>query len=118
MSFIKKFLAGRGANASTAKWACIQYVGFKKKFPDLDDRKLLEEIVKFRYKILPDPETENYILDQLVGVQTLTNLVTLVLKAENRNNPVMNNLEYLLHIEVAVQKIIEKRGLGDIRFNL
>ena len=118
MSFIKKFLAGRGANASTAKWACIQYVGFKKKFPGLDDRQLLEEIIKFRYKILPDVEAEKFILEQLGGVQTLTNLVTLVLRAENMNNSAMNDLEYMMYVEGAVQKIIEKRGLGDIRFNL
>lgn len=118
MGFIKKFLAGRGANASTAKWACIQYLGFKKKYPDLDDRRLLEEIIKFRYKILPDPEAENYILEQLGGVQTLTNLVTLVLKAENRNNSAMDDWEYMLYIELAVQEIIKKRGLGDIQFSL
>ena len=118
MNFLQKFFAGHGANASTAKWACIQYVSFRNKYPDLSDKELLEKNIEFRYKILADDKAKNYILERLGAVQSLTNLTMLVLVAENQNNSVMEDIEYLANIEFLVQNIIAKRGLAAVGFNM
>lgn len=116
MNIIINFLAKYGAPGSTANWACSQYLKFKQEHPNLEDVEFLEQIIKSRYKVLPDQEVENYVLERLGGVQSLTNLVTLILVAENKSKPTMDNLGYLALVERTVQGIIEKRGLGSVRF--
>ncbi len=118
MNFLQKLFAGHGANASTAKWACIQYVNFKNKYSNLSDKELLEKIIEFRYKILADDGAKNYILERLGAVQSLTNLTMLVLVAENQNNPVMEDLEYLANVEFSVQNIIAKKGMAAVSFHI
>ncbi|MBU1092414.1 hypothetical protein KJ836_01970 [Patescibacteria group bacterium] len=116
MNWFIKLLAKHGTPGSTANWACSQYLKFKKDYPNLEDVEFLEQVVKGRYKVLPDKEVEDYVLERLDGVQSLTNLVTLILVAENKRKPTMADLGYLATVEYTVQEVIDKRGLASVRF--
>ena len=60
MSWSMRFSARRGAIQSTANWACVQYIGARKKWPNLRDSELIEAIFELRHSVIPlDSEKED-----------------------------------------------------------
>ncbi len=117
MGWFKKFLAGRGAIPSTAKWACVQYVGYKEQFPHASDVKLLEGIIRLRYSIFPNEFAEQRLLEKIPNTRDLSDLAMNVLVVENRDNPnPFSDPEWVMLVTGTINRVIKKRGLNDVKF--
>ncbi|MCH9020743.1 MAG: hypothetical protein IIA73_10325 [Proteobacteria bacterium] len=120
MGWFTRFMARRGAIPSTANWACVQYAGFKKMYPELSDRKLLEIIIELRYSTLPiEPENEAQLTLQIPVIKNLSDLAFEVLVVETDDgtptSPFRNG-EWVAEAKATIDKVVRTHGLHDIEF--
>ena len=121
MGWITRFFASRGNVTSTAKWACVQYKGLTKLNPTLRDRLLVESIIDLRYStFVIDPEKEERLRDQILGIKDLADLAYAVLAVENDDDTATSpfrNLEWVETAIATIRKVVGEHGLQDVSFD-
>ena len=118
MGWFTRFMARRGTIPSTANWACVQYAGFKKMYPELSDRELLERIIELRYSTLPiQPEKEARLRLHIPRIKNITDLAFEVLAVETddgtQTSP-FRNAEWVAEAKKTIDKVVRKHRLQDI----
>ena len=120
MGWLTHFIARRGAIPDTANWVCVQYTEFKIIQSELNDRDLLEQIIKFRYSIPPlDPEKKLSLEVRIPLIQDLTDLAFEVLKVETDDGTLTSpfkNDEWVAEVRKTMSKVVRKQGLQNVEF--
>lgn len=120
MGWFTRFMARRGTVPSTANWACVQYTGFKKLYPLIGDRELIEKITELRYSTLSiEPEKELELRRRIPMIKNLVDLAFFVLAVETDDgtstSPFAND-EWVDEARKTMEKVVRKHGLQDIEF--
>ena len=120
MGWFKRLMARRGNIPSTANWACVQYTGFKKMYPDLSDRQLVKKIIDLRYSVLPiETEKEERLRREIPLIRDLTGLGFAVLAIENDDGTATSpfrDREWVAEATKTMHKVVGKHGLQNIKF--
>lgn len=118
MGFIGKILRKVISASSTAKWACIQYKMQKENHPKLNDRQLLENIIKARYKFFSDQQAEHTLLGNINNTNDLFALVVGMIVQEKGHSSTVSNFDNLVSINKEVSETIEELGCSEVKFDI
>ena len=108
----KRWLARRGAVGVTARWAANGYRFFRQRHPDpkeFSDNTLFRLMVVNRYKILPNPEAELFLLGFADGARGLRALVAGILSVEAGFDENEESVQDMF-MEI-IEEELEKQGL-------
>ena len=108
----KRWLARRGAVGGTARWAANGYRFFRQRHPDpkeFSDNTLFRLMVVNRYKILPNPEAELFLLGFADGARGLRALVAGILSVEAGFDENEESVQDMF-MEI-IEEELEKQGL-------
>ena len=121
MSWFTRFKARRGAIQGTANWACVQYIGARKKWPNLRDSELIEAILELRHLMIRlDPEKMDRMWVRMALITDVTELAWQVLSIETddgTDTSPFRSREWVDEARKTIEKVVRKHGLQDIKFD-
>ncbi len=120
MSWFTRFKARRGAIQRTANWACVQYIGARKKWPDLRDSELIEVMLELRPVIPLNSVKEDRMWVRMALITNVTELAWQVLSIETddgTDTSQFKNAEWVDEARKTIEKVVRKHGLQDIKFD-
>ncbi len=121
MGWFTRLMARRGA-IRTAHWVCVQYIGAKKKWPNLRDSELIEAILELRHSVIPlDSKKEDQMWVRQALITDVTELAWQVLSVETDDGTETSpfrNREWVTEAHKTIEKVVRKHGLQDIKFVL
>ncbi len=121
MGWFKRFMARRGNIPSTAKWACKQYLGFKKMRPQLDDKELIQAIIDLRYGVLPlNQPQEELLRGYLPRITSIADLAYMVLAVENDDRTATSPFrdeEWEREAMRTIWGVVHSYGLEEVEFD-
>ena len=121
MGWFKRFMARRGTIPGTAKWACVQYLGFKKIIPELSDKDLIQKIIDLRYSRLSlnqqQVETLKIYLPRVTGIAGLAYTVLAVETDDGTPTSPFRDEEWAAEAMRTIWKVVDQYGLGHIEFD-
>jgi hypothetical protein len=100
----------------------VQYIGARKKYPNLRDSELMEVILELRHSVIPlDPEKEERIWVSQALITNVTELAWQILSVETADGietSPFRNREWVTEAHETIEKVVSKHGLQDIKFVL
>ncbi len=122
MGWFTRFRARGGAIQSTAKWACVQYIGARKKWPNLRDSELIEAMLELRHPVIPlDSEKKERMWVRMEFITDVTELAWQVLSIETDDGTATSpfrSREWVTEAHKTIEKVVRKHGLQGIKFVL
>lgn len=112
---LTRWLARRGGVGGTARWAAKGYNFFRQRHPDpqeLSDPELFRLMVMMRYKAMPDPRAEQFLLGIVNQVNGLQGLVVAILMIEAGFTENDDSVQRMF-MEIIVEEL-EKKGIPEI----